>query len=308
VPRFLAKVVLALEPSIKKDKFHEEIRQITAHHHRNFMQMIGVDPVVFRSHSSRGDVDLQIWVTTVTGTMFNQLVLPFYFIGARKYIFMCDTEYSITFVSEVLDLTEDKINALYEFVILSPGNGSAKKYTQFKKRFEKLFSEKNLENYSFHQWKNSDDLINIFKDMVEDVVIAPYESYVVPVGFDLNTVEVIAKKRGFAINENHQILKTIDDITFRVDLKRNLVFAKITDCVTCSEVCKIERKLCIEIAEKGHATITGLGDIRMLSVLAAIDDQSILTLRGSKPQEDMQAQLKLLRKTYEKNCKKKKKK
>jgi hypothetical protein len=46
----------------------------------------------------------------------------------------------------------------------------------------------------------------------------------------------------------------------------------------------------------------------MLSVLSAIDDKSILNLKGTKPQEDIKAQLTLLRKTFERNCKKKKKK
>ncbi|NHJ46252.1 MAG: hypothetical protein FK733_00555 [Asgard group archaeon] len=306
--RFLAKVVLTLEPSIKKDKFHEEMRQITAHHRRNFMRMIGVDPVVFRSESSRGEVDLQIWITTITGSMFNQLVLPFYFIGARKYLFMCETEYSVNFVKEILDLTEEKINALNEFLILSPKNSNAKEYSKFKKRFQKLFDDKNLENYSFHQWKTKEELSDVFKDIVEDVVVnIPTETYHIPVGFDLKTVEKIAKKQGFEINENHEIVKAIDDIIFRVDLQKNLVFAEMSDCKDCTEKCKAERKLCIEIAEKGFASVKGLGDIRMLSVLAAIDDKSILTLKGSKPQEDMQAQLDLLRKTFDKNCKKKKK-
>jgi hypothetical protein len=208
-----------------------------------------------------------------------------------------------------LDLTEEKINALNEIVILSPGNGKTKEYTKFKKRFKKLFEDNNLENYSFHQWKTKEELSEIFRDLVEDVVVnIPTETYHIPVGFDLTTVEKIAKKQGFEINEKHEIVKAIDDIVFRVDLQKNLVFAEMIDCIDCPESCKTERKLCIEIAEKGFATIRGLGDIRMLSVLAAIDDRSILSLKGSKPQEDMESQLGLLRRSFERNCKIKKKK
>ena len=121
--RFLAKVILTLEPTITKDKFHESIREISAHHKSNLLNMIGVDPIVFRTESSQGEVDLQIWVTTITGSPLNRLVLPFYYVGARKYIFMCGSKNSVNFVAETLDLVKDKINALYEIVILCPTNG-----------------------------------------------------------------------------------------------------------------------------------------------------------------------------------------
>lgn len=308
MPRFLTKVILALEPTITKDKLHEEIREITAHHKKNFMSMIGVDPVVFRSTSSRGEVDLQIWITTITGSLFNQLVLPFYFVGARKYIFMCETKNSVHFVREVLDIVDDKINALHEIMILTPENGKIKEYSKLKTRFRKLFSDKNLNNFSFYKWKSKNELTDILKNVIENIVVNMNRlTGYIPVGFDLETVEKIAKRQGFEISDSHQVLKQIDDVIFRVDLHNNLVFAEIADCKDCPEDCKAEKKLCVEIANKGFTTLKGLGDLRMLSVLSAIDDKSILNLKGSKPQEDIQAQLTLLRKTYERNCKKKKK-
>jgi hypothetical protein len=273
------------------------------------MSMIGVDPVVFRSNSSRGEVDLQIWITSVTGSLFNQLVLPFYFVGARKYIFMCETKNSVHFVRNVLELVEEKINALYEIMILTPANGKTKEYSKLKTRFQKLFADKNLENYSFNKWKSKEELTNILKDVVEDIVVSiPQTTGYIPVGFDLKTVENIAKRQGFEVSESHEVQKQIDDVIFRVDLHNNLVFAVMTDCKDCPEPCIAEKKLCVEIADKGFTTLKGLGDLRMLSVLSAIDDKSILKLKGTKPQEDINAQLTLLRKTFERNCKKKKKK
>ncbi|NHK32551.1 MAG: hypothetical protein FK730_14450 [Asgard group archaeon] len=309
MPRFLTKIILTLEPTISQDKLHEEVREITAHHKKNFMKMIGVDPVVFRSNSSKGEVDLQIWITSVTGSLFNQLVLPFYFVGARKYIFMCVTKNSVHFVREVLEIVEEKINSLYEIMILTPANGKGKEYSKLKTRFQKLFADKNLENYSFNRWKSKEELADILKNVVEDIVVSiPQTIGYVPIGFDLKTVENIAKRQGFEVSASHEVQKRIDDVIFRVDLHNNLVFAEMTDCKDCPETCKAEKKLCVEIADKGFTTLKGLGDLRMLSVLSAIDDKSILKLKGTKPQEDINAQLTLLRKTFERNCKKKKKK
>jgi len=306
LPRFLTKVILALEPTITQDKLHEEVREITAHHKKNFLNMIGVDPVVFRSKSSRGEVDLQIWITTITGSFFNQLVLPFYFVGARKYLFICETKNSVHFVREVLELVDDKINALHEIMILTPENGKIKEYSKLKTRFRKLFNDKKLNNFSFYRWKTKGELADILKKIVEDIVINMDRLIgYVPIGFDLETVEKIAKRQGFDVSETHQVQKQIDDVIFRVDLQNNTVFAEIAACRDCSENCKAEKKLCVEIADKGFTTLKGLGDLRMLSVLSAINDKSILTLKGNKPQEDIEAQLILLRKIYEKNCLKK---
>ena len=303
--RFLAKVILTLEPTITKDKFHESIREISAHHKSNLLNMIGVDPIVFRTQSSQGEVDLQIWVTTITGSPLNRLVLPFYYVGARKYIFMCGSKNSVNFVAETLNLVKDKINALYEIVILCPSNGDKKYYSRMKTKFRKMFAENNLENYSFHNWSKPDDLAAIFTDVVEDIVVnMPRDTGYVPIGFDLSTIESIAKQQGFIVSPNHEVLARHDDIIFRINLQKNAVYAEMSDCPNCMKECKVTKRLCIEIADKGFSTMKGLGDLRIISILLAIKDGTIMTIKGSKPQEDISAQIAHLREIFEKKCKK----
>ena len=117
--RFLAKVVLTLEPSLEQENFHQALREISAHNKNNLLEMIGVDPIVYRTDTNAGTVDLQIWVTTITGFQLNQMILPFYYTGARKYIFMCSSKNALNFVKNAIDLTSDQINALNEMIILT---------------------------------------------------------------------------------------------------------------------------------------------------------------------------------------------
>ncbi|MBN1329940.1 MAG: hypothetical protein JXA54_10750 [Candidatus Heimdallarchaeota archaeon] len=302
--RFLAKVILTLEPTLTRDKFHDDLREISAHHRGNLLQMIGVDPLVFRSNTSQGEVDLQIWVTTVNNNNLNRLILPFYFVGARKYIFVCLTINSVNFVRELIELAEDKLNALYEFIILTPKDFEKKAYSKLKTGFRKLFVEKKLESFSFHQWHSSEDLMSLFKSIVEDIVqTMPQQIGYLPIGFDLETVKKIIIDQGFEINSKNEVVTKIDDIIFRVDLKNNFVFAEMTDCLNCLENCVVSKKLCIEISNKGFSTMKGLGDLRIISVLLAIKDGSILTIKGGKPHEDIAVQLNELRDEYKKKCK-----
>ncbi len=304
--RFLTKVMVTLEPTIMKDHYHETLREITAHHKGNLLQLIGVDPIVFRTESSRGEVDLQIWVTTVTGTPLNRVILPFYFVGARKYLFMCSSKNAHNFLKETLEITQEKLNAIYEIVILTPKIEDNKEYSRMKTKFQKVFRDKHLDNYSFHQWANPTDISTLLTNLVEDIVVnMPRVTPHIPIGFDLKTVEDIAKKQGFEINQKHEVLFTHEDIVFRVNLKNNDIHAEISDCPNCENKCKAIKKLCIEVADKGYATLKGLGDLRILSILFAIKDGSIMRIKGGKPQEDIEQQINLLRKTFEKNCKKK---
>lgn len=305
--RFLTKVILTLEPTITKDKFHDNIREISTHHKSNLLNMIGVDPLVFRTDSSHGEVDLQIWVTTITDNPLNRFILPFYYVGARKYIFMCGSKNSVNFVAETLDLVKDKINALHEIVILYPTKVDKKTSSRLTTKFRKMFAEHNLENFSFHNWLNPDDLITIFNDIVEDIVVSiPRDVGYVPVGFDLSTVENIAKQQGFIVSSNHEVLAKHEDILFRLDLQKNIVYIELSDCSNCKNECKVSKKLCIEIADKGFSNINGLGDLRIISILLAIKDGTIMTIKGGKPQEDVSAQIARLRKLFEETCKKNK--
>jgi hypothetical protein len=298
--------MMTLEPTIMKDHYHETLREITAHHKGNLLQLIGVDPIVFRTESSRGEVDLQIWVTTITGTPLNRVILPFYFVGARKYIFMCSSKNAHNFVNEALEITQDKLNAAYEIVILTPKIDDEKAYARMKTKFRKIFRGKSLVNFSFHQWANQNDIAALLTNLVEDIVVnIPRAMPYIPVGFDLSTVEDIAKKQGFEVNETHEVLFRRDDIVFRVNLQNNDIHAEISECTGCEEKCKAVKKLCIEVANKGYATLKGLGDLRILSILFAIKDGSIMNIKGTKPQEDISQQIEILRKTYAKKCKKK---
>ena len=307
--RFLAKVVLTLEPNLELNKYHEEIREITAHHKRNLLNLIGVDPVVYRSETSLGDVDLQVWITTTTSHPLNQIIIPFYYLGARKYIFLCNSKKGIDFVSDVIELAEDNLNALYEFAIITPSSMNRKVYSRLKTKFRKLFSDKNLQKYSFYQMRKSKDLLALFDMFSEDIVVnRPRPGDRIPVNYDLNAVEKIALKQGFRINENHQVSTQIDDINFVLDLKFNNVYAEISNCGDCDKECKVRKKLCIVIDIPGYSKMNGLGDYRMISILVAIKDRSILDLKGKSPEEDITAQLDVLRKIFKKTCKNLKKK
>jgi len=73
----------------------------------------------------------------------------------------------------------------------------------------KVFRDKNLENYSFHQWTYPTDISTLLTELVEDIVVnMPRVTPYIPIGFDLKTVEDIAKKQGFEVNEKHEVLFT----------------------------------------------------------------------------------------------------
>ena len=91
-------MIITLESGIMKDVFHQALREISAHNKSNLLEMIGVDPVVCRTKTDSSSVDLQIWITTITGSMLNQLVVPLYYTGARKYLFMCSSKNAVNFV------------------------------------------------------------------------------------------------------------------------------------------------------------------------------------------------------------------
>ncbi|MHA1126344.1 MAG: hypothetical protein ACTSO7_11135 [Candidatus Heimdallarchaeota archaeon] len=305
MPRFVAKVILVLEPSIKKDYFHQTLREISAHNKANLLEMIGVDPVIFRSNTSEGTVDLQVWVTTITGNLLNRIIMPFYFVGARKYIFICHTKNSANFVRSTFDLVYEQINALNEVIILAPKKGKSVRLNVLKSDMQKIFQERNLSNYQFKLWNDNNELIDFFDDISEDLVSnRPEHVGYMPVGFNIETVENIVQKQGYRVNHNHEVLITKREVTFRVNLEKNIVFAEMSGCEDCEYDCTVSKKLCIEIGNKGFSTLPGLGDLRILSVIFAIEDDSIFTVKGRKPDEDIENQLKELRTTYKKKCKK----
>lgn len=305
MPRYLSKALLTIEPSLQKDEYHDTLREISAHNRSNLLDMIGVDPIVYRTETDQGTVDLQIWVTTLTGSSLNRMIMPFYFAGARKYFFMCATPNAVNFVSEVIELASDQMNALNEIIILIPSKGTKINYSKSKKAFEEFFRDKGLTNYSFIKWSNSSDLEDLFVDVIRDLLqTAPEEIGFAPIGFDLETVEQLVKNQGFEISKDHEVVLEKNDFVFKVNLLRNTVYAEMSDCFDCENDCRVSKKLCIVIADKGFSNIRGLGDLRILSILYTIVDGTIFKLKGNKPTEDMENQLKALRKEFKKKCKK----
>ena len=305
MPRFVAKVILVLEPSIKKDYFHQILREVSAHNKSNLLELLGVDPVIFRTNTIEGSVDLQVWITTLTGDALNRMIMPFYFIGARKYIFICHTKNSANFVKSMFELVDEQINALNEVLILAPKKGKSVRLNVLKSELEKFFQERNLRNYHFKQWDNNNELISFFSGIAEDLVSnRPEHAGYMPIGFNIDTVENIIQKQGYEINHNHEVLIAKREITFRVNLEKNIVFAEMSGCEDCEHGCTVSKKLCIEIGNKGFSTLQGLGDLRILSVIFAIEDESIFNIKGRKPEEDIENQLNELRRNYKKKCKK----
>ena len=303
--RFLAKVLLALEPSIYKDDYHEALREISAHNRNNLLDMIGVDPIVYRTESDAGTIDLQIWITTITGSNLNRMILPFYYTGARKYIFMCSTMNAYNFVTDLIDLTSDQLNALNEIVILTKTHNRDLKVTKLRRDLENYFQEKSLENYSFFKWTNQHDLQRLFDRIVDNLIANISEATgFAPIGFNLGTVEEMIQRQGYEINENHEVIIQKRDYVFRVDLKKNAVYAEMKNCYTCEKECRVSKKLCIVISDKGFANISGLGDLRVLSIIFAIEDESIFNIKGQRPKEDISFQLKELKEMYKKKCEK----
>jgi len=300
--RFLAKMVLTIEPTDSYQQAHTAVRAITSHHNSNLIQVLGIDPVVFKTTTTQGEIDLQIWITALS--RINRLILPNYFIGARKYLFMCEGNTdSISFVREIIDLAADKLNAAYEFVILLRPIKEKKELAEIERTFSQLFTELNIENYSIRQWQEPKGLRNLFETMAEEIVQQePYGEFV-PVGFDLKTTEAIVRKIGFEINENHEVIEFINDIRFRVNLKKNTIVTELE-----AEGCIVRKNLCIVVADRGYSSIAGLGDLRLISVLLAIRDKSILQLKGSRRQEDVKYQLEELQKKFKEKCKKKRQK
>lgn len=301
--RFLAKVIITLESGMK-DIFHQALREISAHNKSNLLDMIGVDPVIFRTETNGNSVDLQIWITTITGSTLNQLVVPFYYAGARKYLFMCSSKNAVNFVMDSIDLASQQINALNEIIVLTPKKGTKIKQSKLKRDITRLFEENSLANFSFYQWETSNDLVWLFDSIVSDLVAtSPQEVGYAPVGFDLAIIETIVRKQGFKVNQKHEVIIPKDKYIFRVNLEMNDVYAEMSECFNCTEKCKASKKLCIEISDKGFANIAGLGDLRMLSILFAIKDKTIFKLKGRSPHEDISNQLKELRQLFKKSCK-----
>lgn len=303
--RFLAKVVLTLEPTDLQTKFHKAVREVTSHHLSNLMQIIGIDPVVFKTQTPEGEMNLQIWITSFNN-IIHRMIMPNYYLGARKYLFMCEGKArSVDFVREIIELTMDKLNALYEFIILVPPFKSKQARTRLKNKFQKLFTELNIKHFSLREWREPEDLMELFIDCAREIVLEKPTTEYLPVGFNLETTEEIVRKIGFTINERHEVIETLNGIRFRVNLEKNKVLAEIIDP---EDGCKVSKELCIVVADRGYASITGLGDLRLISVLLAIKDKSILQLKGSRPQEDIRQQLQDLRKKFKNECKKKKQK
>ena len=288
-----------------KDHFHQSLREISAHNKSNLLEMIGVDPVIFRTETSVGNVDLQIWITTITGTALNQMVVPFYFSGARKYLFMCSSKNATNFIMDTINLTSEHLNALNEIIIVTPKKGSEVKLSKLKRDIKPLLEEKFLRNFSFFQWEKPSDLADLFDRMVNDLVAtSPHAIGYAPIGFDLEVVEKIARRQGFEVNDKHEVIIHKDKYVFKINFERNDVYAEMSDCYNCEHECKVSKKLCILISDRGFANIAGLGDLRMLSILFAIDDDSLFKLKGKKPSEDISSQLKELRQTFKKKCNK----
>ncbi len=290
---------------MKKDIFHQALREISAHNKSNLLEMIGVDPVIFRTETNSSSVDLQIWITAITGSSLNRLVVPLYYAGARKYIFMCSSKNTVNFVRGAIDLASQKLNALNEIIVLTPKKGAEIKQSKLKRDIAQLFEEKALANFSFVQWDKPDDLVGLFERIVDDLVAtSTQEIGFTPVGFDLAIVEKIVKKQGFEVTQQHEVIVPKNKYLFRINLEMNEVYAEMSECYNCDKECKVRKKLCIEISDKGFANIAGLGDLRMLSILFAIEDESIFKLKGRKSQEDISNQLKELRKMFKKKCNK----
>ena len=305
MPRYIAKVILVIEPSFKLDFFHQILREISAHNKGNLLEMIGVDPVIFRTDTSAGSVDLQIWITTITDDSLNRIIMPYYFIGARKYIFICHTKNSANFLETVIDLTNEQLNALNQIIVLSPRKGKSIRLNTLKSALQKLFQEKSLNNYTFKQWGDKNELITLFEGIAENLVIDRSEHVgYMPIGFNLATVEKIVREQGYEINQSHEVLVTKRDVTFRVNIEKNIVFAEMSGCADCEYGCTVSKKLCIEIGNRGFSTLTGLGDLRILSVIFAIEDESIFEIKGRQADEDIENQLRELRRKYKKTCKK----
>lgn len=303
--RFLAKVIITLESGMMKEAFHQALREISAHNRSNLLDMIGVDPVIFRTETDASSVDLQIWITTITGSMLNRLVVPLYYAGARKYLFMCSSKNAANFINGAIDLASQKFNALNEIIILTPKKGAEIKQSKLKHDITRLFEEKTLANFSFFQWNTPNDLVGLFERIVNDLITtSPQEVGFAPIGFDLTIVEKIVKKQGFKVNQKHEVIIPKNKYIFKINLETNDVYAEMSKCYNCDEECKVSKKLCIQISDKGFANIAGLGDLRMLSILFAIDDESIFKIKGRKSQEDISNQLKELRKMFKKKCNK----
>jgi hypothetical protein len=298
--------MMLLEPGIMKDELHETMRNISVHNKNNLLDMIGVDPVIIRTETRYGTVDLQIWITTLSSSGLKRYIMPFYFIGSRKYLFMCYSNNCKHFISEIIDITSSKLNALNEVIVLFHRNGEALQTEKIKEKLGAFFQKKGFCSYSFVEWAGKNDLSTFFNDVASNLMDDLTDQHGFrPVGFDPESVQSIIQQQGFEISPEHEVIITKEDITFRVDLLRNIVFAEKSDCTDCKEKCKVTKKLCIEIADEGYSNISGLGDLRVISVLFAIEDGSIFTIKGRTKNEDLAVQMNEWRKQWKKKWKKK---
>jgi hypothetical protein len=306
VARYITKIILALEPGNSVPEIHQTIREITFNNAINLLPILGVDPVIYRNSHTNGIVDLQLWVTTLINEDINNHVLPLYFVGAKKYLFFCHSAKAVKFIDTIMTLTSEHFNALNELVIIFQQQGNAIDFEEVKESLIDFFDEKLISNYSFHYYSSRIDLENLFNQIINEVSQqSSIHASFAPIGFNVEVIERIAKKMGFETSNEHQISLVSRDIHFIVDIAKNTVIAEMKHCRTCPLDCKVKKKLCIEVAKTGYTTVNGLGDLRLISVLLAIKDESIFTLKGDTREEDLTVQLTKLRKDYLKKCKNK---
>ncbi|MBD3189269.1 MAG: hypothetical protein GF308_01420 [Candidatus Heimdallarchaeota archaeon] len=115
-------------------------------------------------------------------------------------------------------------------------------------------------------------------------------------------LQKIVNKLGYKLDEDGVVRIPIDEFILAVDFYHNNITAIISECLHCDKKCQHSKKLCVVEEEKGYSNVCNPHYLRALAILYSIHEGKFLAMPGDKRREDINYQLKSLKKLFEANC------
>lgn len=262
---------------------NRELRQIS----------IRIDLMTYHVSTSLGNVCLAWWVQPIKTEQ--DILLSITPKGAIKYLFMCYDLDSLNLLKKILKFNIKHFNMNTEFIILLSKNACQELTKKQEKNLTYLFDLFDIKKYSVEFWESSADIESIFKKIIRGILSSfisiDYDLEVRSI-FDTYDLVTLTQKLGFKPKDN-QIVEIFDDLLFTVNLKSGTVTVEPTFCQDCELTCPVHKSLCIVVDERGYSNLPLLyHNLRILSILCAIRDSTIMELKGEKSQkEDVRYQI-----------------
>lgn len=240
---------------------------------------------------SFGRILLACWVVGVNDQ--NELIYPSAARGARKYLLMCPNADSADFIHDILENNRDYFNCNREFILLIPKKTSPELTLDQRVKLESTLFFFGVENSSIIVWEEREELEELFENLIEDMIQEnrQFGTLQRPSEVDVNLIKKVVREMGFQVKAN-EITQQLDNLFFRVNIKTGQIFVEPESCKECQKSCPVNKKLCIIVDDYGYSNVPNLVNLRLVAVLMAIRDGSILNLEGSENyREDLEYQI-----------------